>query len=60
MARRPKYYDRPGKRPGPPKTPKGGGSYVDQKGKADEDDQMIVGYCEFGIREDGSFWTSGV
>lgn len=62
MPRRPKHYDRPNKRPGLPRVRSNdsGGSVIDQKGAADSRDQMIVGWCEWGFREDGSFWTSGV
>jgi hypothetical protein len=42
MPRRPKHYDRPGKRPGPPRSPTGGGSVIDQRGKADEAEQLAT------------------
>jgi hypothetical protein len=40
VTRRPKYYDRPGYRPGPERTAQGGGSIIDQRGQQDERDQV--------------------
>ncbi len=49
MTVRPKHYSRPGKRPGPPRSPTQGGSVIDQRGRADLRDQMAQGlrYCSY-------------
>lgn len=40
MSQRPKHYDRPGKRPGPPRTPHGGGTRQDERGQREAVEQL--------------------
>jgi hypothetical protein len=67
MSRRPKHYDRPGKRPGPPRVRASGsgGSVTDQRAPAidDEDDEEAMWFAEgqrlaFGEMSDGAYFAA--
>ena len=66
MSRRPKHYDRPGKRPGPPRvrSQDSGGSIIDQRAPdLDPDDEEAMWFAEgqrlaFGDLSDGAYFAA--
>lgn len=67
MSRRPKHYDRPGKRPGPARVRSGdrGGSVVDQRAPAalDPDEEEAMWFAEgqrlaFDDMSDGAYFAA--